>query len=148
AAKDAAELDLRSLMSLVTEIEAATTLVEQVMGLPDEDGAPRREAKRVAQAINSRTLAEALETGRWSDANLVIETIRPDLDKLADSVGADPAIPESIEDAYRVLNVRADTPLESIKTILTAYRRIWHPDRARDDAERALFTLKTQRLNV
>jgi hypothetical protein len=44
--------------------------------------------------------------------------------------------------------VRHDTPLDSIKTIVSAYWRIWHADLARDDAERALFTLKMQKLNV
>src|SRR5262249_44420719 len=90
----------------------------------------------------------AIESGRWSDASLAFEKIRVDLDKLSASVGADEEMPRSAEDAYRVLNVRADTQLESIKTILTAYRRIWHPDRARNEAEHVLVTAKMQKLNV
>jgi hypothetical protein len=148
ATRNAADRDLRNLTSLATEIRAGTTLVERANDRRDEAHSLKDEAARVAEAIRSRALADALETGRWSDASLAMERIRPDLDKLSAALDADTGMPQSVEDAYRLLDVRDDTQLESIKTILSAYRRIWHPDRARDDAERVLFTLKTQRLNV
>ena len=147
-AKSAAERELRNLTSLVTEIQSGMAVVEQVRARPAEAESLTQECARVADATGSRALADALEAGRWSDAGLIIEKIRPDLDRLAAALGADSGVPRSLDDAYRALDVRDDTPLESIKTILSTYRRIWHPDRARDDAERVLFTLKTQRLNV
>jgi hypothetical protein len=148
AARRSAEQDLRALTSLAAEIRAGMTLLERIKGLPDETQAREGAAERVAEAIQSPALADALETGRWSDASLAIERIRPDLDKLSAVAGPDSAMPRSVEDAYRVFDVREDTPLDNIKTILTAYRRIWHPDLARDEGERSLFTLKMQKLNV
>lgn len=146
--RSCAERDLRNLKWLVTEVQAGTTLLERVKARPGHAQSLVGEGARVEEAIHSEALWNALEAGQWPDAALVIERIRPDLDKLAATVGADPGVPKSAEDAYRVLNVREDTPLDSIKTILSAYRRIWHPDRARDDSERVLFTLKMQQLNV
>jgi hypothetical protein len=57
-------------------------------------------------------------------------------------------MPRSVDEAYRVLNVHENTPIESIKAIVRSYWRIWHWDLARDEAERALFMLKMQKLNV
>jgi hypothetical protein len=148
AAKTAAERDLGYLRSFASDIKAGTTLVERVKSVPDEAGTLKGEIERIEEAIHSGRLAAALEAGQWSDASLVIETIRPDLDRLSAIAGADSGMPQSVEDAYRVLNVRDDTPLDSIKTIVSAYWRIWHADLARDEAERALFTLKMQKLNV
>jgi len=148
AARRAAERDLRCLTSLAAEIRVGTTLLARVKGLPDEAHALAGAAARVDEAIRSPALADALETGRWTDASLAIEKIRPDLDKLSAAAGPDSAMPQSVEDAYRIFDVRDDTPLDSIKTILTAYRRIWHPDLARDEGERSLFTLKMQKFNV
>jgi hypothetical protein len=148
AAKSAAERDLGNLRSLAAEIRDGTTLLERIKGVPEDAGSLKGEIERVAEAIQSRRLADALAAGQWSDASLVIETIRPDLDRLSAIAGGDMGMPQSVEDAYRVLNVRNDTPLDSIKTIVSAYWRIWHADLARDEAERALFTLKMQKLNV
>jgi hypothetical protein len=148
AARRTAEQDLRALTSLAAEIRAGTTLLERVKGLSDETPEHAGAAARVEEALRSPALADALETGRWSDASLAIERVRPDLDRLSAVAGPDSAMPQSVEDAYRVFDVREDTPIDNIKTILTAYRRIWHPDLARDDGERSLFTLKMQKLNV
>ena len=148
AARRTAEHDLRALTSLAAEIRAGMTLLGRIKGLPDATREHAAAAARVEETMRSPALADALESGRWSEASLAIERVRPDLDKLSAVAGPDSAMPQSVEDAYRVFDVREDTPLDNIKTILTAYRRIWHPDLARDDGERSLFTLKMQKLNV
>ena len=146
--KSAAERDLDNLRLFAAEIRAGRRLLERVESGAGKAVAVKEETERVAEAIQSRRLAQALEAGQWSDATLVIETIRPDLDKLSTALGADSAMPQSVEEAYQVLNVRDDTPLESIKAIVNSYWRIWHSDLARTEAERALFTLKMQKFNV
>jgi hypothetical protein len=60
----------------------------------------------------------------------------------------DSRMPESVADALRFLNVNEETPLDVIKTVITAYRRVWHPDLARDDIERQRRTLRMQQINV
>src|SRR5262249_4280461 len=138
--KTAAERDLDSLRLFAAEIRAGTRLLERVESAAEKAEVVKGETERVAEAIRSRRLTQALEGGQWSDATLVIETIRPDLDKLSAVLGADSAMPQSVEEAYQVLNVRDDTPLESIKAIVNSYWRIWPSDLPRTQAERAVFT--------
>jgi hypothetical protein len=57
-------------------------------------------------------------------------------------------MPESVQDACRVLNVGDETPIENIKAVVNAFRRVWHPDLARDEVERQQNNLRMQRINV
>src|SRR5262249_20853639 len=138
--KSAAERDLDNLRLFAAEIRAGRRLLERVESGAGKAVAGKEETGRGAGAIQSRRLAQALEAGQWSDRPMFIGTFRPDPDTLTTALGAVAAMPESVEEAYQVLNVRDDTPLESIKAIVTSYWRIWHSDLARTEAERALFT--------
>jgi len=98
--------------------------------------------------LRSRALADALEEARWSEAHDLLEKIQADLGKLLDMGTRERAMPESAAEAFRLLNVSEDTPLDVIKTVINAYRRAWHPDLARDEIERQRCTLRLQQINV
>ena len=58
------------------------------------------------------------------------------------------AMPQTIEEACKLLNVTPDTPPEAIERIYKAMIQAWHPDKAGNDAERNLHELKSKQLNA
>jgi hypothetical protein len=70
------------------------------------------------------------------------------VDHLLDPAPSDSMMPDSVEDAYRILNVSEQTPLRNIKAVVNAYRRVWHPDLAHDEVESHRFKLRIQQINV
>lgn len=57
-------------------------------------------------------------------------------------------MPQTIEEACKLLNVTPDTPPEAIERIYKAMIQAWHPDKAGNDAERKLHELKSKQLNA
>lgn len=142
------EHDLRSVRYLSALLTNARTTLEQAKVAPFGTGAPQGAIEQIEARICSRDLADALENARWPDAHDLLKRIGSDLAQLSDVAASHCAIPQSVEDAYRTLNVTDETPLESIKAVVTAYRRVWHPDLARDEAECRQFTLRMQQIHV
>jgi DnaJ-domain-containing protein 1 len=93
-------------------------------------------------------LADALKDARWPDAHELLKQIDSAVDQLLDSAPGDSTMPESLDDAYRILNVSEQTPLQNIKAVVNAYGRVWHPDLAHDKIESHQFKLKMQQINV
>ena len=56
--------------------------------------------------------------------------------------------PRSLEQAYKVLNVRPGASKEVMKKAVEALRLNWHPDRVSDPAERERCTVKIQNVNA
>ena len=56
-------------------------------------------------------------------------------------------LPRSLDDAYRVLNVNADTPKAVIEKLVQCLRRAWHPDHGAAE-DRHLRTAKLQQINA
>jgi hypothetical protein len=103
---------------------------------------------QVESWIRAPELTDLLEQARWPEAGERLETIRDNLRRLLDMALQDCAMPRSVEDAYRVLNVTDDTPLSKIKGVVSAFQRVWHPDLARDETERQRSTSKMQQINA
>ena len=78
----------------------------------------------------------------------VLKAIGADLDRVLEVGIRDAAMPVSVEDAYRLLKVTEETPLENIKAVVNAYRWVWHPDLARDEIEHERCTLRMQQINI
>lgn len=146
--KNKAELDLRNLEMLARLYTSASTVLQQakpdLQRVDDLQGA----IADIEQRLRSRELAGALEEARWPDAHALLEKVSADLGRVVDLGKYNAEMPESVQDACRVLNVGDATPIESIKAVVTAYRRVWHPDLARDEAERQQNNLRMQRINV
>ena len=102
---------------------------------------------QVDNLIHSRDLANMLEEARWPDAHDWLETARSNLRRLLDIAFQDCTMPRFVEEAYRVLNVTNNTPLNDIRAIVKALQRVWHPDLVRDEIDRQRCTLKIQQIN-
>jgi hypothetical protein len=146
--KNKAEHDLRNLEALARLYTSALTVLEQARPDLQQVEELRIAITDIEQRLRSRELADALEQARWPDAHTLLEKIGTDLGRVADLGKANAEMPESVQDARRVLNVGDETPIESIKAVVTAYRRVWHPDLARDEVERQQNNLRMQRINV
>lgn len=143
-----ADHDLRSVQYLAHLFADARIALTRARIAFQELAAPPDALEQIDDRMRSRPLADALEEARWSEANDLLETIHADLGKLLDMGTGERAMPETAAEAFRLLNVSEDTPLDVIKTVINAYRRVWHPDLAHDDIERQRCTLRLQQINV
>jgi hypothetical protein len=143
-----ADHDLRNVQYLARLFaDARIALTRARIGF-QELGAPPDALEQLDDRMRSRPLADALEEARWPEAHDLLEKIQADLGKLLDMGTGERAMPETAAEAFRLLNVSEDTPLDVIKTVINAYRRVWHPDLAHDEIERQRCTLRLQQINV
>jgi hypothetical protein len=143
-----ADHDLRSVQHLAHLFADARIALKRARIAFQELGISPDALEQLDDRMRSRPLADALEEARWSEAQDLLEKIQADLGRLLDMGTRERAMPESAVEALRILNVSEDTPLDVIKTVINAYRRIWHPDLARDEIERQRCTLQLQQINV
>jgi hypothetical protein len=145
AIKSKSEKDLATIQYLTTLLADARTKLEQIRPLHATD-ATRESIEQIRSLISSQHLADALQDARWEEAHELLKDIHTTVDQLLAS--RDPSMPRSLEDAYRILNVGEETPLRSINVVINAYRRVWHPDLAHDEAESRRFKLRMQQIHV
>jgi DnaJ-class molecular chaperone len=70
---------------------------------------------------------------------------------LSDEVGTPPAEPDppaTVFEAYRVLGLNASAPDAAVKKIVDALRMSWHPDHARDEADRRNREQRIKQINA
>jgi hypothetical protein len=147
-----ADHDLRNIQYLARLSADARIAHKRARIAFQELNAPPDALDQLDDRMHARPLADALEEARWPQAHELLEAIQADLGKLLD-IGMDlgtreRAMPETAAEAFRVLNVSEDTPLDVIKSVINAYRRVWHPDLAQNDIERQRCTLRMQQINV
>jgi hypothetical protein len=147
-----ADHDLRNIQYLARLSADARIAHKRARIAFQELNAPPDALDHLDDRMRARPLADALEEARWPQAHELLEAIQADLGKLLD-IGMDlgtreRAMPETAAEAFRVLNVSEDTPLDVIKSVINAYRRVWHPDLAQNDVERQRCTLRMQQINV
>jgi hypothetical protein len=142
------EHDLRNVRYLAALLAKARTALKQAKVGPGRIGVQQGAIEQIENLICSPDLADALEDGRWPQAHDLLKKIGSDLARLLDASAGDCEISPSVEDAYRALNVGDETPLESIKAVVNAYRRVWHPDLARDEVECRQFTSRMQQIHI
>lgn len=146
--KHKADRDFRSLEDLARLLTSARTVFQQAKSDLRDVEELQGTIAQIEHRLSSAELADALENARWPEAHALLEKIGSDLGKLLDLGKRDAVMPESAQDAYRLLNVDDETPLDNIKAVVNAYRRVWHPDLARDEVERQQSHLRMQRINV
>jgi hypothetical protein len=145
-----ADHDLRNIQYLAHLSADARIALKRARIAFQDLGAPPDALDQLDDRMRARPLADALEEARWPQAHELLEAIQADLGKFLD-FGMDTrerAMPETAAEAFRVLNVSEDTPLDVIKSVINAYRRVWHPDLAQNDVERQRCTLRMQQINV
>lgn len=101
--------------------------------------------------------AEQLGPERYK---LAIRTLIRDLDRIARiAQGAMPAsqeapapsepdVPTTTYEAYRILGLNPDAPDAAVKKIVDALRMSWHPDHARDEADRRYREQRIKQINA
>lgn len=94
--------------------------------------------------------------------NTAIRTIMRDLDRVSRiAQGAMPAsadmrasaapeldAPSTVFEAYRILGLNPDAPDAAVKKIVDALRMSWHPDHARDEADRRYREQRIKQVNA
>jgi DnaJ-domain-containing protein 1 len=106
------------------------------------------ELDRIRGWMNSECLIEALNRNRWEEAHQLLGQIRFDLKMLRNAVEGGNEMPQTLEDAYRLLNVNSATSNKVIKAVVDALRRVWHPDLTSDTGDREQRTAKMQQINA
>ncbi len=106
------------------------------------------ELDRLGDWMNSDRFAEFLDRGRWDEAHQLLNQIRFDLKVVQNAAEGGSDMPQSIEDAYRLLNVSGATSNKIIKGVVDALRRVWHPDLTSDATEREQRTAKMKQINA
>jgi hypothetical protein len=147
AIKSKSEQDLATLQHLTALLAGAKTKLEQLRSV-QATGTTGDSIEQISNLISSRRLSDALQDGRWEDVHELLKRIHATADQLLDTASRDFSMPRSLEDAYRILNVGEETPLRSINVVINAYRRVWHPDLARDETESRKFKLRMQQIHV
>jgi hypothetical protein len=107
----------------------------------------RGSIEKIDKLYYLQDFASALKDARWQNAYKLLQQLDTRVDRLLET-SKDAAMPASVRDAYRVLNVSEEISLQSIKAVVSAYRRVWHPDLARDEVNSSLFKLRMQQINV
>lgn len=143
-----ADHDLRNIQYLARLSADARIALKRARIAFQEMGAPADALDQLDDRMRARPLADALEEARWPQAHELLEAIQADVGKLLDLGTRERAVPETAAEAFRVLNVSEDTPLDVIKSVINAYRRVWHPDLAQNEVERQRCTLRMQQINV
>lgn len=147
--RDRADSDLRNLQYFARMLSNMRVAIENAKLDPSLSGDSRVALAQIDNEIHSRDLMEALEDAQWSYADKLLEAISFDLGRVLDLAGRADPVPKSLQEAYRVLNVSDDTPLENIKAVVNSYRRIWHPDLAHnDDVKQRRHILRMQQINA
>jgi len=144
--KTKSEHDLRCVRYLATLFANVQTKLDEVKAIRGS-GALQERVKQIENLFYSYDLAGALEDARWRDAYEQLKQIGSAVGRLCETPRGS-TMPESVKDAYHTLNVSEETPLQNIKAVVNAYRRVWHPDLARDEVELDQFKLRMQQINV
>lgn len=93
--------------------------------------------------------------------NSAIRAVMRDLDRIARiaqgampvsaeerAAPAEPDAPSTIFEAYRVLGLNPNAPDAAVKKIVDALRMSWHPDHARDEADRRYREQRIKQINA
>jgi DnaJ-domain-containing protein 1 len=160
---EVAVAEMRKCAALHHDVQAA---FERAKAVVLAQGSPTllAELDRILLGLESDLLGDLLRGNKWDDAQEVLRLMIAELDTIrqaAERGEAAPAshsaggasrdsnaMPCSLDDAYAVLNVHPSADKQTIKRVVDALRLTWHPDRARDPAERERHTLKIQNINA
>jgi DnaJ-domain-containing protein 1 len=72
----------------------------------------------------------------------------PTADDRFAAAAPEPDVPSTVFEAYRVLGLNPDAPDAAVKKIVDALRMSWHPDHARDEADRLNRELRIRKVNA
>jgi hypothetical protein len=145
--------------------KAVTALLDQTGAVVAElkDAGPLREVLQ-SELSQVRQRLAAIETAAAKNADAggknapqfralirELERIRRIANSAAASLSRGPRgarLPATVSEAYDVLGINPDVREEVMKKIVDALRMSWHPDHARNDADRAERESRIRQINV
>ncbi|MFM1814384.1 MAG: hypothetical protein RLZ98_1079 [Pseudomonadota bacterium] len=122
---------------LLKEVKGAGEKLERLFGeVPEDDEQVRRLRGRLQAVVaDLRRLKEIADSANSS------------LSDSANGAGA-PIMPTDRESAFAVLGINPDVSEKIAKKVVDALRQSWHPDHARDDADREQREARIKQINI
>jgi hypothetical protein len=115
----------------------------------------------VKLGLSSDLLHGLLRNKQWHDVHQTLNLMDAELDMIRTTaafatttnqpVEASPdglQIPETLDEAYEVLNVNRHARREVVERLVNALRQTWHPDLGSDEADRKIRTAKIQQIHA
>lgn len=105
----------------------------------------RREAQLGAERITTAIRAIMRDLDR---VGRIAQGAMPASAGMRASAAPEPDAPSTVFEAYRVLGLNPDAPDAAVKKIVDALRMSWHPDHARDEADRRYREQRIKQVNA
>jgi hypothetical protein len=132
--------------------------VDELQGVAPLRRVLQREMRHLEQFLAAVTTASPAEPEEWRRMRNRLQRIVKELLRLKDIVeGAYRSLssaafqkgePRDRHEAYEVLGVNPDVSPKTLKKLVDALRACWHPDLAKDDADRAVREERMKRINI
>lgn len=132
--------------------------VDELQGVAPLRRVLQREMRHLEQFLAAVTAASPAEAEEWRRMRNRLQRIVKELMRLKDIVeGAYRSLsstafqkgePRDRHEAYEVLGVNPDVSPKTLKKLVDALRACWHPDLAKDDADRAVREERMKRINI
>jgi hypothetical protein len=152
------ENSLAKTLSLVHARLTETELL--VAGLPAEL-LLRAVLQSELDGVRERVADVARRVRRLGDgrANAMLRAFMRDLDRITrivhgaaqrteDAAPGEADAPSTVFEAYRILGLNPDAPYAAVKKVVDALRMSWHPDHARDEADRLYREVRIKQINA
>lgn len=105
----------------------------------------RREAQLGVERVNTaiRTIMRDLDR-----VSRIAQGAMPASAEMRASAAPEPDVPSTVFEAYRILGLNPDAPDAAVKKIVDALRMSWHPDHARNEADRRYREQRIKQVNA
>ncbi|MFO7297722.1 MAG: hypothetical protein DIU63_02155 [Proteobacteria bacterium] len=146
----------RTAHAMLQQIDAR---VDELQGVAPLRRVLQREMRHLEQFLTAVMTANPREPEEWRRMRNRLQRIVRELHRLRDIVeGAYRSLsvggftsrepPRDKYEAYEMLGVNPDVSLRTLKKLVDALRACWHPDLAKDEADRLLREERMKRINI
>lgn len=146
----------RTAHAMLQQIDAR---VDELQGVAPLRRVLQREMRHLEQFLTAVMTANPREPEEWRRMRNRLQRIVRELHRLRDIVeGAYRSLsvggftsrepPRDKYEAYELLGVNPDVSLRTLKKLVDALRACWHPDLAKDEADRLLREERMKRINI
>ena len=133
--------------------------VESLNGVAPLRRVLQKEMRHLEQFLTAVMTAQPAEVEEWRRMRNRLQRIVKELHRLKEIVdGAQRSLsgagfsgrepPRDRHEAYELLGVNADVSPKTLKKLVDALRACWHPDLAKDDADRVVREERMKRINI
>jgi hypothetical protein len=146
----------RTAQSMLQQIDAR---MDELQGVAPLRRVLQREMRNLEQFLTAVMTASPAEPEEWRRMRNRLQRIVRELHRLRDIVeGAYRSLsgggftsrepPRDKYEAYEALGVNPDVSMRTLKKLVDALRACWHPDLAKDEADRQLREERMKRINI